>query len=139
MTQPSHTEGATEAEREAFEAWAGSTDSWIPNIKRSGARYVSAVTAAAWHAWEARAALSGWHPIATAPRDGTRFIAYRPLALRTHDPEVSLVQGSEYDRGCWDATVPDGMDSSNFTSGYCKATHWMPLPALPAPNQGAES
>jgi len=91
-----------------------------------------------WWTWQqARAALSGWLPIETAPKDGTRFIAYRPLALRTHDPEVSLVQGSEYDRGCWDSTVPEGMDSSNFTSGYCKATHWMPLPELP--NQGTTS
>ncbi len=36
-----------------------------------------------------------------------------------------------YDRGCWPATVPPGADPSNYTDGYCKATHWMPLPSPP--------
>lgn len=63
---------ALEVERAAFEAWAGSLDSWLPNIKRSGDHYVSAVTAAAWHAWQKRASQSdgtsgGWQSVPSKP------------------------------------------------------------------------
>ncbi|WP_157773617.1 DUF551 domain-containing protein [Variovorax atrisoli] len=87
---------------------------------------------AVWDAATERAAKEAWLPIETAPRDGRLFIAFRPLAERTHDPVISLVSGQEFNRGCWESTVPKGMDGSNYTSGYCKATHWMPLPEAPA-------
>jgi hypothetical protein len=75
---------------------------------------------------------AGWLPIESAPKEGL-FLAYRPLAQETNDPEIRVVEGRQSDRGCWEATVPDGYDATNFTDGYCKATHWMPLPALPIP------
>jgi len=75
-----------------------------------------------------------WRGIETAPRDNTRFLAYRPLAHLTHDPQITAVHGRTSDQGCWDETVPSGYDATNFTSGHCKATHWMPIPTLP---QGA--
>lgn len=75
-----------------------------------------------------------WRGIETAPRDNTRFLAYRPLAHLTHDPQITAVHGRTSDQGCWDETVPSGYDATNFTSGHCKATHWMPIPTPP---QGA--
>ncbi len=91
---------------------------------------------AAWRGW--RAALAayeservGWQPIETAPKDGTLILLYRPLAGRTNDPVIAIKRGVPRDTGCWEETVPHGMDDSNYTDGCCKATHWMPLPAAP--------
>lgn len=72
-----------------------------------------------------------WQPIETAPTDGTRILLYRPLAAKTGDDVIDIKQGVDWDNGCWPATVPPGMDETNFTDGMCKATHWMPLPAPP--------
>ncbi len=80
----------------------------------------------------------GWMPIETAPRDGTKFLAYRPLAALTHDPEIRVVRGIAHDHGCWEKTVPAGCSKENFTDGACKPTHWRPLPAPPAINASGE-
>jgi len=72
-----------------------------------------------------------WQPIETAPRDGTRILLYRPLAEKTHDYIIDIKRGIPRNEGCWKETVPDGMDGANYTDGYCKATHWMPLPEAP--------
>lgn len=74
-----------------------------------------------------------WQPIETAPRDGTEFLAYRPLAALSYDPVIKIVKGSPHHRPCWQVTVPPGMSADNYTNGMCRATHWMPLPAPPAP------
>jgi hypothetical protein len=86
-----------------------------------------------------RAALSslpdvqtGWRPIETAPRDGTEFLAYRPLANRTHDPVVKIVRGVSYDNRSLPQTIPEGYDGTNYTNGSCRATLWQPLPPPPA-------
>jgi hypothetical protein len=50
-------------ERAAFEAWAGTLQSWVPNIDRvhPSGPYKSLATAAAWHAWQCRAEMqSPW-------------------------------------------------------------------------------
>lgn len=73
----------------------------------------------------------GWQPIETAPKDGTKFLAYRPLAHLTHDPQIRVVKGTPLNYGCWEATVPSGYSLENFTDGACRATHWQPLPAAP--------
>lgn len=72
-----------------------------------------------------------WQPIETAPKDGTEILVFRPLAHLTNDPQISILKGVKSNKGCWDETIPDGMSNDNFTSGYCKPTHWMPLPAAP--------
>jgi hypothetical protein len=72
-----------------------------------------------------------WQPIETAPRDGSKFLAYRPLAENSSDPVMKVVCGLPNDGGCWAKTVPPGYDDTNFTDGSCKATHWMPLPPPP--------
>ena len=77
--------------------------------------------------------MTEWLPIETAPRDGTKFLAYRPLAPLTQDPVIKIVTGTANNRGCWKASVPLGMSAENYTNGLCRATHWMPLPAPPAP------
>lgn len=75
--------------------------------------------------------MSEWQPIESAPRDGTVVILYRPLAHKTHDPQITIRRTLSNDRGCWPATVPKGRDGKNFTEGSCYATHWMPLPEPP--------
>lgn len=72
-----------------------------------------------------------WQPIETAPRDGTQFLVYRPLAHVTHDANIKIVKGTPHNYGCWEATVPPGYSLENFTDGACRATHWQPLPAAP--------
>lgn len=72
-----------------------------------------------------------WQPIETAPRDGTRILLYRPLAETTHDDIIDIKRGMPSDQTCWAKTIPQGMDSTNYTDGYCKPTHWMPLPEAP--------
>lgn len=59
-----------------------------------------------------------WHPIETAPKDGTRFIAV------DSDSEIDVV--------VWDAESGHWRDP--FDIGGCSLgdiTHWMPLPAPP--------
>lgn len=75
--------------------------------------------------------MSEWQPIETAPRDGSQILVYRPQAHLTNDPQVKVCRSVQHDKGCWEKTVPPGMDSTNFTDGYCKPTHWMPLPQPP--------
>lgn len=65
-----------------------------------------------------------WRPIETAPRDGTWFIAYRPLAMATGDKTVDIVQGVDHP-----TTSPQGI--VHWTSRWCHPTHWIPLPVPP--------
>lgn len=72
-----------------------------------------------------------WQPIETAPRNGDRILVYRPLAEMTHNDSVVIGHGVPDDMGCSPQTVPPGMDRTNYTDGYCKATHWMAIPDPP--------
>lgn len=75
----------------------------------------------------ARAAIAEvqrWQPIETAPRDGTWFIAYRPLAMATGDKTIDIVQGVDHP-----TTSPQGI--VHWTSRWCHPTHWIPLPVPP--------
>jgi hypothetical protein len=67
--------------------------------------------------------MSDWKPISTAPRDGT-FLVWRPLyrmcaVVRLFDEEEGY--------------VIDPITGRNWV-----ATHWMPLPAPPAPEASDE-
>lgn len=89
---------------------------------------------------EAVAALvskSGWQPIETAPKDGTRIDLWMPSGRRVPNcfwgkPEHSC---GEYEGYCDSCPDHDGwIDSEDFMSGYTdeEPTHWMPLPSSPA-------
>lgn len=63
---------------------------------------------------------SNWQPIDTAPRDGTR---------------VLLCPGDE-----WDVEAGYFYRCRFYTDAGCplEATHWMPLPAGPAPKEASD-
>jgi len=65
--------------------------------------------------------MSNWQPIESAPRDGTRFLAWCPYVGRV----IMRINGVH--RETW-AIDPSGRLS-------CDPSHWMPLP--PAPTQEA--
>lgn len=72
-----------------------------------------------------------WQPIETAPRDGTRILLYRPLAEKTDDYTIDIKRGVPRDNGCYEETIPVGLNKENYTDGACRATHWMSLPEPP--------
>lgn len=71
-----------------------------------------------------------WRPIETAPRDGSRFLAYGGGL----DDQVETCSWSEV-TCCWNLETFTADDSDDEPDGYCRPTHWLPLP--PAP--GAEA
>ncbi|MEN0115382.1 MAG: hypothetical protein AAGD15_01560 [Agrobacterium cavarae] len=69
--------------------------------------------------------VAGWQPIETAPKDGTQILAYPCFGGK--DPYQ--VRWRQTKRGGWEHwthLVP------------LSPTHWMPLPASPAPKHGEE-
>lgn len=120
MTAPRHTEGATEAEREAFEAWIRTCE---------GHPFAGQFANLMWSAWQARAPLSGWISV--------------DVRLPSHEQEVICTgfEGNDPAKTRWQqfATFHEcGLfyDTEHGEQFY-PPTHWMPTP--PAPNQGAES
>lgn len=71
-----------------------------------------------------------WRPIETAPRDGSRFLAYGGGL----DDQVETCSWSE-GTCCWNLETFTADDRDDEPDGYCRPTHWLPLP--PAP--GAEA
>jgi hypothetical protein len=64
-----------------------------------------------------------WQPIDTAPKDGTKILAY------TNDGyKFPLVSQCVWDDGWW----PDVWESPE---NPIEPTHWMPLPSAPAPKE----
>lgn len=71
----------------------------------------------------------GWQPIETAPKDGTAMLAYLPDSV---DP-LMVVEVREFEGD------PDGpgwyiTGTESEAEIDCAPTHWMPLPAPPAPD-----
>lgn len=71
--------------------------------------------------------LTGWRPIATAPKDGTEILLYGHGALRNGGlyAKARHVGWSQETRGggvYWATRDPEVI---------CEATHWMPLPEPP--------
>lgn len=62
----------------------------------------------------------GWRDISSAPKDGTQFLAFHPRARR-------------YFIACF---VDDGRLHNLSSNRWGEATHWMPLPPLPATHTG---
>lgn len=113
---------------------AFSTQGWRRDMKTAtiAAKYALSVQPSAIRALLARldAAEGGWQDIATAPKDGTQFLATGGGL----GDDVDIV--SYNDRvGCWDATNYTLDDTDHETQGYNRPTHWRPLPA-PAKAEG---
>jgi hypothetical protein len=71
-----------------------------------------------------------WQPIETAPKDGTRILAYGVLGLET-GPSVGCVQWSKKWSGSESHWVVSPNEASEYYPESCELTHWMPLPAPP--------
>jgi hypothetical protein len=61
-----------------------------------------------------------WQLIETAPKDGTRFLAYQPVF------GISIVCRQDPGGGHYECWVID-----NPCRPACQPTHWQPLPATP--------
>ena len=72
-----------------------------------------------------------WHPIETAPKDGTEIIAFRPGKPK----HIEGMQWVAYDPldgvgdGAWHWSYDGDAPTAN------PPTHWMPLPAAPIPKE----
>jgi hypothetical protein len=74
-----------------------------------------------------------WHPIATAPKDGTRVL----VAGGTRGCEYSWCEfyGAKVKDTAvvkWDSVTEQFVDGEL----HYNPTHWMPLPAPPVPGEG---
>lgn len=69
----------------------------------------------------------GWQPIETAPKDGTRFIAYGTFG-DWNDPHRNEMKNICHYR---DGALRDGIPWRTQEGDAFKYTHWMPLPKSP--------
>lgn len=71
--------------------------------------------------------MSGWQPIETAPKDGTRILIF----------QGGLEWSREVQIGWWDSGgTRSGWSASSYEDGHIlnekqAPTHWMPLPSPP--------
>lgn len=87
----------------------------------------------------AQGEMSGWQPIETAPKDGAYILLLNPageigigwMDLRHEGTEREFLSGG--------GAYCDGRHQSVYCGGWKPAdcTHWMPLPAPPAPSEEA--
>jgi hypothetical protein len=70
--------------------------------------------------------MNDWHPIETAPKDGTRILAYGICGLESH-LSIATVKFDD-SRKEW---VCDPNEASEHEPEPCRLTHWMPLPEEP--------
>ncbi len=68
-----------------------------------------------------------WLPIASAPKDGSRFIAAEvvPAKLTSGQGDMPHVFVGYWWQG-------DNLNTPRFVGGFDKPTHWQPLPAPPS-------
>lgn len=92
--------------------------------------------------------MSGWRDISTAPKDGTRFLAYEVIGpMDEEDEDGFVIARGKYERGQVVAYYLDfgfggGVVPYPWNGGLSqniKYTHWMPLPPPPAPELKQES
>jgi len=68
--------------------------------------------------------MTEWQPIETAPKDGTRILAYGVCGYE----DVAGIATVKWHRGSW---VCDPNEATEYDYEECKITHWMPLPEPP--------
>lgn len=68
-----------------------------------------------------------WEPIETAPKDGTRVLAYGRIGLES-SPSIGTVKFNTTYK-IWNC---DPCEASEYDPEACELTHWMPLPDPPA-------
>lgn len=73
--------------------------------------------------------MSEWHPIETAPKDGTDFLAFCP-ASQYVDGGVAVMHF--YDHGSiWGGIRISHVSGFEWDFDLMPPTHWMPLPEPP--------
>lgn len=70
--------------------------------------------------------MSEWLPIETAPKDGTRILAYGLIALE-NEPGIGTVEWCDI-YSVWHGSPNEASEDDPWP---CKLTHWMPLPSAP--------
>lgn len=81
--------------------------------------------------------LSDWKPIATAPRDGTRILAWNAMVGVYNTAFTTRWTGEpgEYRAGAYQGFPcgfwSSGVDDYPFGKWDCRPTHWMPIPPAP--------
>jgi len=68
--------------------------------------------------------MTEWQPIETAPKDGTRILAYGFCGYE----DVAGIATVKWHRGSW---VCDPNEATEYDYEECELTHWMNLPEPP--------
>lgn len=71
--------------------------------------------------------MSEWQPIETAPKDGTRILAYGKHGFDVDERKWATVIWQEYSKGF----VCDPNEATEYDPEVSIITHWMPLPEPP--------
>lgn len=69
---------------------------------------------------------SGWRPIETAPKDGTRILGCGPLHSLRDPDRTYYIEVVHYWPGQKHWPI-------KWMEGHSEPTHWMPLPPAPVP------
>jgi len=73
--------------------------------------------------------MSEWHPIETAPRDGTVVLIYQPADEGDDIPAV--IQVARYEATYFDPNIFQWREAEGEQYETYSPTHWMPLPLPP--------
>jgi Protein of unknown function (DUF551) len=68
--------------------------------------------------------MTEWQPIETAPKDGTRILAYGRCGF----DDISGIATVAWIYEKW---VCDPNEATEYDYEECQVTHWMPLPEFP--------
>jgi hypothetical protein len=69
--------------------------------------------------------MTNWQPIATAPLDGTRILAYGVIGLESKPGIGTVSYGWPGEWRC------EPTEATEYSPEPCTVTHWMPLPEPP--------
>jgi hypothetical protein len=79
--------------------------------------------------------IDNWHPISTAPKDGTWIVVLIPESIQSDEaprPLVETVRWVSEERERWEftdnSTMKKVLDDTSHWSNYEEPSHWMPRP-----------